>query len=145
AIRELTTIPTVGLSDIVIEIRAKFAKRRRVTTTAQHPSSHQPLAAGAKPPSSSSSEIGNLSKSPDTQNQSDPKPRQITQPILSYDEFKKKVYPHARGSVLVPLAVYDVPTGVKPYVLPEEGEITKTIESMNAKIDVKGKGKAKAY
>ncbi|CAG8624257.1 13802_t:CDS:1, partial [Ambispora leptoticha] len=96
------------------------------------------------PPSSSSSKIGNLSKPPDTQNQSDPKPRQITQPIRSFNEFKKKVYPHARRSVLVPLAIYDVPTGVKPYVLPEEYDITKTIESMNAKIDVKGKGKGKA-
>ncbi|CAG8551624.1 10875_t:CDS:1 [Ambispora gerdemannii] len=147
-IRELTTIPTVGLSDIVLEIRAKSAERRGVTTiplTAQHPSTHQPPTIGIKPSPSSPSEIGNLSKSPDTQKHSDPKSKKKSQPVWTFDEFKKKVYPHARGSVLIPFTPCYVPTEVEPYVLPKEDEIKKTIESLNDRIDVKGKGKGKAY
>ncbi|CAG8503809.1 11838_t:CDS:2, partial [Ambispora leptoticha] len=41
-----------------------------------------------------------------------------------------KLYPLARGSILVPFAIYNIPTGVEPYILPQEDELKESIESL---------------
>ncbi|CAG8681206.1 3873_t:CDS:2, partial [Ambispora gerdemannii] len=77
AMRELTTLPTIGLSNAVLEIRAKSLNRRRVMRI-----TNIPRIIGVKPSSS----------------------KQKNKPIHDFDTFKKKLYPHAQGTVLVPFS-----------------------------------------